>query len=330
MSTRKIKDAKDISSGELIYFKGHAKATYLSDGRTVEQAIATTNNQTLSWGPGSDLNNFTTKGTYFIEGVKVDGDNLPILNNGGSISAKVVILSTNDSGNSNSVVTQILYLNNNSGGDGNVYTRTCQNSNWSDWGKLQTNIEVNAIGYGQDKSFDDLIDDGIYSGVNVYSDGYPLTGYETFVLIVLNGYLSGNGVSQLKYSIAGEESTVSTRNYSSSSGWSDWESLGGNGLSYRGYQEVNVESSTIDCTISPNKFYIWQDSVSSLTIRLGSDVAGFASEYLFQFCSASDSTTLTLPNSVKWANDEAPEIEANKVYQVSILKNLATYMKFSN
>lgn len=39
MSTRKVKDAQDLGSGELIYFKGHAKATYMSDGRTVEDAI---------------------------------------------------------------------------------------------------------------------------------------------------------------------------------------------------------------------------------------------------------------------------------------------------
>lgn len=39
MSTRKIKDAKDLSSGELIYFRGHAKSTFMSDGRTVEDAI---------------------------------------------------------------------------------------------------------------------------------------------------------------------------------------------------------------------------------------------------------------------------------------------------
>lgn len=36
---RKIKDAKDLTTNELIYFKGHAKATYMSDGRTVEDAI---------------------------------------------------------------------------------------------------------------------------------------------------------------------------------------------------------------------------------------------------------------------------------------------------
>ena len=39
MSTRKIKDAKDLSTNELIYFKGHAQATYMSDGRSVEEAI---------------------------------------------------------------------------------------------------------------------------------------------------------------------------------------------------------------------------------------------------------------------------------------------------
>lgn len=39
MATRKIKDAKDLSTNELIYFKGHAKATYMSDGKTVEDAI---------------------------------------------------------------------------------------------------------------------------------------------------------------------------------------------------------------------------------------------------------------------------------------------------
>ena len=37
MSTRNIKDAKDLTTGELIYFKSHAQATFMSDGRTVEE-----------------------------------------------------------------------------------------------------------------------------------------------------------------------------------------------------------------------------------------------------------------------------------------------------
>ena len=39
MSMRKIKNAVNNTTGELIYFKGHAQATYMSDGSTVEDAI---------------------------------------------------------------------------------------------------------------------------------------------------------------------------------------------------------------------------------------------------------------------------------------------------
>lgn len=53
---RKVKNAKDLSTNELIYFKGHAKATYMSDGTTVEDAI---NN--IEVGPGTDLSDYATK-----------------------------------------------------------------------------------------------------------------------------------------------------------------------------------------------------------------------------------------------------------------------------
>lgn len=58
MSTRKIKDAKDLSTGELIYFKGHAQATFMSDGRTVEEAVSG-----MSGGSGGtiDTSNLATK-----------------------------------------------------------------------------------------------------------------------------------------------------------------------------------------------------------------------------------------------------------------------------
>ena len=60
MSTRKIKDAKDLSTNELIYFKGHAQATYMSDGRTVEEAVNSASGG--SGGGGSiDTSNFATK-----------------------------------------------------------------------------------------------------------------------------------------------------------------------------------------------------------------------------------------------------------------------------
>lgn len=36
---RKVRDARDLSSNELVFFKGHARATYMSDGANVEDAI---------------------------------------------------------------------------------------------------------------------------------------------------------------------------------------------------------------------------------------------------------------------------------------------------
>ena len=57
MANRIIKDAKDTKSNELIYFRGHAKATYMSDGRTVEDAI-----NSVGTGSGADMSNYYTKG----------------------------------------------------------------------------------------------------------------------------------------------------------------------------------------------------------------------------------------------------------------------------
>jgi hypothetical protein len=55
MSTRKIKNAKDLESNELIYFKSHAQATFMSDGSTVEDVI----NEIKETG-GADLTDYVT------------------------------------------------------------------------------------------------------------------------------------------------------------------------------------------------------------------------------------------------------------------------------
>lgn len=39
MSTRKVMDAKNLDTGEEIYFTSHAQATFLSDGTTVENNL---------------------------------------------------------------------------------------------------------------------------------------------------------------------------------------------------------------------------------------------------------------------------------------------------
>lgn len=146
---------------------------------------------------------------------------------------RMFVIKSNDGNSANEVITQIFMLNNNVGGEGNVYIRSCQQGTWKPWGKLQTNIEVGAIGLGQNKTFNDLIDNGIYSGVNVIqtdtdSDGYPITGFETFVLITVNGYQAGTGITQLKHSINtnGEMKTQSRKQINDM--WSEWGDISGN------------------------------------------------------------------------------------------------------
>ena len=63
MANRIIKDAKDVKSNELIYFRGHAKATYMSDGRTVEDAI-----NSAGTGGGADMSNYYTKAQVDAKG----------------------------------------------------------------------------------------------------------------------------------------------------------------------------------------------------------------------------------------------------------------------
>lgn len=56
-------------------------------------------------------------------------------------------------------------------------------------------------------------------------------------------------------------------------------------------------------------------------------------ECFIQFVSGESAPTLTMPESVKWANGQAPTLEANMTYQISIVKLCACcvgYKEVSN
>lgn len=96
----------------------------------------------------------------------------------------------------------------------------------------------------------------------------------------------------------------------------------------RGYKAINHGTGDTTYAITPNMYHIWGE-VSSLTLTYGSAVDGFANEYLFQFTSGVTPTTLSLPASIKWENDSPLEIEADKIYSISIVNDLAIYATFS-
>ena len=93
------------------------------------------------------------------------------------------------------------------------------------------------------------------------------------------------------------------------------------------YPQINQNTNNTTFTLLPNKFYVWGE-VGNLTLLLGTKQTGVANEYLFQFESGTTPTTLSLPAEIKWHNDEIPIIESGYIYQISILENLGSYLKF--
>ena len=104
--------------------------------------------------------------------------------------------------------------------------------------------------------------------------------------------------------------------------------VGSGNIIISGYPEVFHSSNDTPFTLTPNTFHFW-GQVPSLTLDFGSKINGVTNEYLFQFISGPTATSLTLPNSITWANNSVPTIKPNMVYQVSILRGLASVLEFS-
>lgn len=120
---------------------------------------------------------------------------------------------------------------------------------------------------------------------------------------------------------------IKTINGNSLLGGGDITISGGSSGGSGAYSEVNHGTNDTTFTLTPNTFHVW-DEVASLTLDFGSETSGVANEFLFQFTSGATATSLTLPDDIKWANELA--IEPKKIYQVSILKGLASVLEFDN
>lgn len=89
-----------------------------------------------------------------------------------------------------------------------------------------------------------------------------------------------------------------------------------------------VQTSTSTIEINPNTFYKFGEVTElNLTLSEITDTTQL-NEFMFEFVSGDTATTLTLPSSVKWL--ETPTIEANKIYQCSIVNNVGVLLGVSN
>ena len=90
---------------------------------------------------------------------------------------------------------------------------------------------------------------------------------------------------------------------------------------------VTINSGTI--TLLPDKYYKNTGTFSTLDISLEDSLdTTHISEYCLEFTTASNGTSLSVPDTIKWANGIIPDLENNCIYQLSIMNNLGICTKF--
>lgn len=90
---------------------------------------------------------------------------------------------------------------------------------------------------------------------------------------------------------------------------------------------LTVPDSTLAQVLSPNVLYIFSTRTSTLTLTLGTPKDGIANEYHFIIVCGSTAPTINFPAGITWNGENAPEIAADKTYEVSILNNIAAYFE---
>lgn len=103
---------------------------------------------------------------------------------------------------------------------------------------------------------------------------------------------------------------------------------GKNGVDGKNYQVDIIESTETTVELQPNKFYKFGE-VTELNLSLAEITDNTQlNEFMFEFVSGETATTLTLPDTTKWV--DTPNVEANKIYQCSIVNNIGLIVGVDN
>lgn len=95
----------------------------------------------------------------------------------------------------------------------------------------------------------------------------------------------------------------------------------------KGIPTLTIPDSIAVQELAPNVLYIFSTRTSTLTLTLGTPIDGIANEYHFFLVCGSTAPTINFPTGITWNGENAPEIAANKKYEVSILNNIAAYFE---
>lgn len=91
-----------------------------------------------------------------------------------------------------------------------------------------------------------------------------------------------------------------------------------------------VETTDDDITLTNNTYYRKTNISSNINISFDSpeDNTVFTS-YSIEFTTSNTGTTIVLPDTVKWLNGNAPLLENNTTYQISVMNNLGVCAKYA-
>lgn len=285
MATRKVIDAKQ--NGEKVWLKGHAQATYMSNGSTVEDAI---NSIQVGSGGIAAVTESTVAGWGFTK-------------NTGTYSKPSSGIPKSDL--ASAVQTSL--------------------------GKADTALQ------SYTEQYKGTITGVSANGTSVATSGVaniPAASTSVYGVTKLSSATNSTSTTLAATASAVKAAYDLANNYKGTvtsvkiNGQSKSPSSGVVDLGYINKQLSTSTSSSM--TLSPNIYYRnTSTSLSTLTITLGSvSNSNIINEYFVEFTTRSAGTTVTLPSGIKWMNGVAPTFEASTTYQISIVNNLGTWVKF--
>ena len=86
---------------------------------------------------------------------------------------------------------------------------------------------------------------------------------------------------------------------------------------------IVVENDVLSQVLAPNTLYIFTERTNNLTLTLGEPLVGKVSEYHCFIVAGATAPTVTYPDGIMWNGGNAPTIAAGKIYEISILGNIA-------
>ena len=107
-------------------------------------------------------------------------------------------------------------------------------------------------------------------------------------------------------------------------------SSSGSGSSYAGNYPISELYTLSTVSLTPNTFtilkYMFTSTVLSLTLSTPSNNS-IVNEYIAAWYNDSNYSSISIPSSIKWANDDVLVLEKGYTYILSIVNNIAVYLK---